>query len=890
MDGPELGPEQRDRERSIGAKKAAASVQPDSGQRAVRLQGRRLVHRVERLKLFMRGLLLIELLSFFLLFLLVALSISLLFIVNFSPGPVLCWLVTLGSAGLALYFYIKWVFLRRRRHLSNLAMTAWIEKAIPGLRDRLITAVEFSEGLTLVTGGTVASLYETGMIADFFQETESRVRQSFLPRVLIRKRLLLALLLLAGWVWLFQNSHYFSVYTSQDLENIFLDSHRALWRNQGPTVTVEPGDMTLIRGEDAEIRAYQVGLKAQGEVDIYYRSEEQPWEFAPMGEVGPGESEFIFQKLAQPLEYFVTDGDTRTEIYRITLVERPELSSLRVKLNFPAYTGLGIWIGEQGQGAIEALADTEVELIVQFRNEVRNVELHLGAGEAGAESEPEKVLGMKPVAGSWTSRFTVEANGWYRVFAESLEGYSTGKELTYPIVMSEDQKPFVRIIEPEEDIDFLGTEKFPEINQGIKPKVPIRYECRDDFGVARVELHFEQEEGPSGRQILAEYGYGQREADNEYRWDVERFWGGAPVTYFLRAYDHLGERQEKRDGQTSHFSDSGRLHLFWGRDRDQSSPREKKEQSTLASGKEDSEADSGESASEEGRQGAGQDQSKALGELAERMNQLENRQQNLNRQMEQSGAGRSGNEQAESRQRSETAGRQGQLADEVRRLRRDLESTASTGEEEDSERLRQMARNLDPQKIEQTESGFQTRSGVEGRMRVNRQRLERGQWKEALEEGRRLEEELESMEEQLKQMAQQSGAAGAPGEEKQERQTAEGRDDSNERQSSSPRQGRGYSPGNEQPPSSGVDSAGTGNTGMWQVGAAMGSMPFDEYQPSRFDPPEMRQLGPKARNIKEFLKVDPEEDPFGNAPADERYPLKYEGLVEMYFESLVGSE
>lgn len=61
---------------------------------------------------------------------------------------------------------------------------------------------------------------------------------------------------------------------------------------------------------------------------------------------------------------------------------------------------------------------------------------------------------------------------------------------------------------------------------------------------------------------------------------------------------------------------------------------------------------------------------------------------------------------------------------------------------------------------------------------------------------------------------------------------------------------------------------------------------FDEYRPSKFDPPELRDLKRKAGALGEFLDARSDENIDSRAPAEERYPPKYEGMVETYFRIL----
>jgi hypothetical protein len=77
--------------------------------------------------------------------------------------------------------------------------------------------------------------------------------------------------------------------------------------------------------------------------------------------------------------------------------------------------------------------------------------------------------------------------------------------------------------------------------------------------------------------------------------------------------------------------------------------------------------------------------------------------------------------------------------------------------------------------------------------------------------------------------------------------------------------------------------------GEGQAGPGFGgpeSDAFDDYRPSKFDPPQLTDLKRKAGALGEFLDARSEENIDSRAPMEERYPLKYEGMVETYFRIL----
>jgi len=906
--------------------------------------GQRLLGRVRRLRTGMRFVLGLELLLVLFLLLFGGGLLGLLFILYAMPRPSAIWAFTLIELAVIGYFFWKWVFSRRRRQLSNLAMAAWIERAIPALSDCVITAVEFTDGLRLESGSAVTALYEPDYLSRFFQQADDQVRRTTLSRVLLRRRLLTVLGVLAVFVLLFENSHYFTAYTASDLRKIYLDSHGTLLRGLGDTLVVEPGDVQIARGEDLLVKAYSVRPGRTRNLELYFRSGEQPWESAPMNEESEGAYRFQFQRVAQELDYFVTDGQSKSKVYRIRLLERPELASLRVTLRYPPYTGLGSLIGQEGEGGIEALVGTGAEVFVAFRQEMDKVALWVGWGEPGMGESEAMRLKMAESSGGWVGKFPIEQSGWYRIVPTTPEGSSAGKEYTYPIMVLEDEKPSIQITYPEGPIDFYLDGEAPAPVGGGSSKLPVRYRAEDDFGISRIELHYAQEGGYSGHRLLAEYGSGEKQVSDKYQWDLEPFWGKQPVVYFLRIYDRLGAWEESQQRTTEHFGESGRLALYWGRGPD--SPKTPASQATQASGQPDEDGAAGEGSEQKGSS-PGDD----LNALADQVAQMRQEQKQVNQAANQQSETDNGTSSEQAQRLSQ---RQGQVAEQTKSLRQEMTETAREieeyqkahpevdnrkpkGEFKDQKveglvsgnanrpgvgprnihipgktevedlpggprerdkippppepkdqdalkKLAELAAQLQSQIVDKSAQGIQTRSGIEGKMRLNEQRLAQRRFKEAGEEGQEIEGQLEQIEQQLREMAQGFGS-GAGGEQDEEAEPSAGRSGEAKEK-----------PGPQEKEMAGMGAKGdkkeseedSKNRGLNddKIMGHLGVPAFDDYRPSLYDPPPLTALGKKSSNLGEFEDAGKEEDPFGNAPNEERYPLKYEGLVELYFEAL----
>ena len=179
------------------------------------------------------------------------------------------------------------------------------------------------------------------------------------------------------------------------------------------------------------------------------------------------------------------------------------------------------------------------------------------------------------------------------------------------------------------------------------------------------------------------------------------------------------------------------------------------------------------------------------------------------------------------------------------------------------QQMRQLAEQLEKQRIEKTQNGFRTKTGLEGMSQENRKRLEQGRFRDAQEKGEELAQQLKQAQGKISQIQSNFGLQNTQEEMSESEQVA-------------------------------TKSRATGSLKQSGLGAKAGQEGpveevFDEYQPSQFDPPQLRELKRRANQLSEFRDFQYKDDIMGRAAAEERYPLKYEGLVETYFQILTDS-
>ena len=227
---------------------------------------------------------------------------------------------------------------------------------------------------------------------------------------------------------------------------------------------VEPGDTTVRKGANLAVSARPIGFDPAG-VDVYAKFESSvDWEKAPMGPQLEGSGyEFTFSAVREPLRYYVVAGRVRTREFNVDVVAMPNVESIGLEYEFPAWTGLDPLVEDPG-GDIRAVKGTKVKVTVTTDKPLRDGILAVGEERIalrGAQAEIE-----------------VADDGEYHV-AAVYRGEDIRLTDDFFITVVPDEKPVLEILEPARDWKATGIEE-----------VMARFKAGDDFGLRSLELRY----------------------------------------------------------------------------------------------------------------------------------------------------------------------------------------------------------------------------------------------------------------------------------------------------------------------------------------------------------------------------------------------------------------
>ncbi|TFH01033.1 MAG: hypothetical protein E4H13_05920 [Calditrichales bacterium] len=245
------------------------------------------------------------------------------------------------------------------------------------------------------------------------------------------------------------------------------------------TFQVEPGDVQLVAGTSAQIRARYTGpLPDKG--FLYFRKKgEVEYKYKLMQESG---NEWIteIENITSDLEYFVRIIPVRTAdwseyiisaTYKILALIPPVINEVQIETTPPLYTGLTPQFMEANVGDFSAYPGTSVNISLRVNNPVVLAKMRFSDGEErNGEIRGEKI----------NYSFNVKQNVRYQFELTSETGISNQNPIEYTVTVIDDQYPLVEITEPGIDVEVAAD-----------GALNLVIEANDDFGFSAMRLNYQ---------------------------------------------------------------------------------------------------------------------------------------------------------------------------------------------------------------------------------------------------------------------------------------------------------------------------------------------------------------------------------------------------------------
>src|SRR5678816_4568632 len=404
------------------------------------------------------------------------------------------------------------------KRISDAKLARLIEEHSPGADDRLVTAVEYSNG-------NAQSHISPALVNRLYQDANSVSGMLDVGNVIRRSRLMLyggaALarpLLFVGRLTLGPKE------ISQGVAQLVTPTTLAATTN-AMSIKVRPGTARVPKGSDQDVIATLVNFDSQ-QVTIFSRPVGSKDDFqGQVMEPAKARTDFRFSifNIQDSMEYFVESNNVRSEVFKLNVVDLPFVKQLDLSLNFPAFTNLPTKAVEDG-GDIAALKGTVATITAKLSGKVRAARIVFSDG---------KKTDMQLQGSDFVGQLTVSGDTSYYIELVSVDGEAYRGSNEYDVSVLSDQPPVISFDKPGRDRKATNLEE-----------VFTQARAEDDYGVVSMDLHFSVNGGEEKTVNLQQLTrQSARSLTGAYTFFMEEYnlKPGDFISYFAKARDASNE-------------------------------------------------------------------------------------------------------------------------------------------------------------------------------------------------------------------------------------------------------------------------------------------------------------------------------------------------------------
>lgn len=409
--------------------------------------------------------------------------------------------------------------------LSDEEMALAVERADPGVRQALISALQFEEALE-----RPQDIAESPELMDaVVQDVERRTAQMDTAHAVDRNRVarfaaVLAATMLAIGVWVALAPATAKLWA---LRNLALSSaewprytHLAFGAGADDVVRVPEGD-------DLTLTVRAEGLMPE-QAFLHYSFEAGEGGIEAMTATGENEFSFTMQSVLEGAVVWATGGDGLTPELRIEVVERPRIEDLQVTLIYPDYMRKENDVLASIEGDLRVPRGGVLELQARSTKKLESARVTFG-------QDQRIPIALDDDGHQLSGRFEPTETGLLTVNVIDLDRLDAGRPPQLFLRLVEDRAP---------GVDFRPT----GVGSIITPiaRIPGMLKVRDDYGLARVAAQYRvtgradgAAEVTPGEQLEqnGEAGAVEQAAEKETPWEAAEVFGLASFTEGEVAYD-----------------------------------------------------------------------------------------------------------------------------------------------------------------------------------------------------------------------------------------------------------------------------------------------------------------------------------------------------------------
>jgi hypothetical protein len=233
---------------------------------------------------------------------------------------------------------------------------------------------------------------------------------------------------------------------------------------------VTPGDSSVVRGESVAVTIRVEGNPVP-EVMLHSKGVLEDQFVATHVKPSPdGAFHSTFSSLKTTMQYYARSGNVRSNVYTLSVIDRPVIKSLRLTIVPPSYSGLPTIHADENVGDVSALRGTRIHLLVGANKGLSSGKIEFSDGSA----DPLVMSGAEA-----RGLMHIMKERSYHIVLWDSSGTESSDPVEYTLKVIPDAYPTVSIVLPGASMDV--TDK-SEVNLAIR--------IADDFGFSGLRLGY----------------------------------------------------------------------------------------------------------------------------------------------------------------------------------------------------------------------------------------------------------------------------------------------------------------------------------------------------------------------------------------------------------------
>lgn len=284
---------------------------------------------------------------------------------------------------------------------------------------------------------------------------------------------------------------------------------------------IQPGNTEIVKGESVPV---SVSLLPNAETAQHLHSDLPKTIVVSLRRAGSisddhlevradsmGQFRTTLATLREPVEYFAEAEGVQSERYEVTIVDRPVVRSLKVRVTPPAYSNLPSQTLDDNIGDVLALPGSLIRWQVEGSKTLRKAGLVFDDGRERILARERDLYGGQEL---------LQRRATYHVSFEDEEGLHNVNPIEYKLEVLTDEVPTVIITAPGRNVDATG-----------EMQLPMLIKIHDDYGCTSLKLAYRlvhsryerpKEEFSAAMIPLPTDEKKNTDAEIDFQWDISK--------------------------------------------------------------------------------------------------------------------------------------------------------------------------------------------------------------------------------------------------------------------------------------------------------------------------------------------------------------------------------